>query len=115
MNPMHDAKDTRDAITKGMQMTLLAGFLGWMMDGYEQALFPTLAGPALKSMVPADVATLGVKAIKTIADGGAAPTNTSANGQFFDTGVTLCTDDPQTTVTAAPQKDAQYCIENAWG
>lgn len=60
---MHDAKDTRDAITKGMQMTLLAGFLGWMMDGYEQALFPTLAGPALKSMVPADIATLGTKAI----------------------------------------------------
>ena len=50
---MHDAKDTRDAITKGMQMTLLAGFLGWMMDGYEQALFPTLAKPALESMVPA--------------------------------------------------------------
>jgi MFS family permease len=53
MNPMHDAKDTRDAITKGMQMTLLAGFLGWMMDGYEQALFPTLARPALISMAPA--------------------------------------------------------------
>ena len=60
---MHDAKDTRDAITKGMQMTLLAGFLGWMMDGYEQALFPTLAGPALKSMVPPETAALGVKAI----------------------------------------------------
>jgi hypothetical protein len=41
--------DTRSqAINRGMQMTLLAGFLGWMMDGYEQALFPTLAGPALK-------------------------------------------------------------------
>ena len=52
---MHDAKDTRDAITKGMQMTLLAGFLGWMMDGYEQALFPTLARPALISMAPAGV------------------------------------------------------------
>jgi MFS family permease len=63
MNPMHDSKDTREAITKGMQMTLLAGFLGWMMDGYEQALFPTLAGPALKSMVPADIAALGAKAI----------------------------------------------------
>ncbi|MFM8549705.1 MAG: hypothetical protein ACKOBS_03390, partial [Verrucomicrobiota bacterium] len=60
---MHDAPDTRDAITKGMQMTLLAGFLGWMMDGYEQALFPPLAGPALKSMVPADIAALGVKAL----------------------------------------------------
>ncbi|NBV48627.1 MAG: MFS transporter, partial [Verrucomicrobia bacterium] len=60
---MHDVKDTRDAITKGMQMTLLAGFLGWMMDGYEQALFPTLAGPALKSMVPSDIAALGAKAV----------------------------------------------------
>ena len=35
---MHEAQDNRAAITKGMQMTLLAGFLGWMMDGYEQAL-----------------------------------------------------------------------------
>ena len=60
---MHDAKDTRDAITKGMQMTLLAGFLGWMMDGYEQALFPTLAAPALKSMVPADVLAVGAGAV----------------------------------------------------
>ncbi len=51
---MHDAKDTRDAVTKGMQMTLLAGFLGWMMDGYEQAIFPLLANPALGSMVSAD-------------------------------------------------------------
>ena len=54
-------------------------------------------------------------AIKTVADGGAPPENTSANGQFFDTGVTLCTDDPQDTVTAAPQESAQYCIDNAWG
>ena len=60
---MHDSKDTREAITKGMQMTLLAGFLGWMMDGYEQALFPTLAGPALRSMVPGEVAASGAKAI----------------------------------------------------
>jgi len=60
---MTHSDGTKDAITKGMQMTLLAGFLGWMMDGYEQALFPTLAGPALKSMVPADIATLGTKAI----------------------------------------------------
>jgi len=51
------------AISRGMRMTLLAGFLGWMMDGYEQALFPTLAGPALKSMVPAAVASQGVPAI----------------------------------------------------
>jgi len=57
--------DTRSqAINRGMQMTLLAGFLGWMMDGYEQALFPTLAGPALKSMVPAAIAAEGAAAIK---------------------------------------------------
>ena len=60
---MKDAIETRDAITKGMQMTLLAGFLGWMMDGYEQALFPTLAGPALKSMAPPEVVALGTKAV----------------------------------------------------
>jgi SHS family sialic acid transporter-like MFS transporter len=52
---MTNSDGTKDAITKGMQMTLLAGFLGWMMDGYEQALFPALAGPALKSMAPAGV------------------------------------------------------------
>ena len=57
------ADDRAQAITRGMQMTLLAGFLGWMMDGYEQALFPTLAGPALRSMVPAEVAASGAKAI----------------------------------------------------
>lgn len=60
---MTTSDGTKDAITKGMQMTLLAGFLGWMMDGYEQALFPTLAGPALKSMVPPDIAALGATAI----------------------------------------------------
>jgi SHS family sialic acid transporter-like MFS transporter len=60
---MRPVEDTRQAITKGMQMTLLAGFLGWMMDGYEQALFPTLAGPALRSMVPAEVAAQGAKAV----------------------------------------------------
>jgi SHS family sialic acid transporter-like MFS transporter len=60
---MTTPQDNRVAITKGMQMTLLAGFLGWMMDGYEQALFPTLAGPALKSMVPAAIAAGGAQAI----------------------------------------------------
>ena len=70
---------------------------------------------ATSQQYPLKMASLGVEAIKTIADGGAPPENTSANGQFFDTGVTLCTDDPQTTVTAAPQESAQYCIDNAWG
>jgi fructose transport system substrate-binding protein len=70
---------------------------------------------ATSQQYPLRMADLGVKAIKTIADGGAAPSNTSANGEFFDTGVTLCTDDPMETVTSAPQESAQYCIDNAWG
>ncbi len=70
---------------------------------------------ATSQQYPLRMASLGVEAIKAIADGGAPPENTSANGQFFDTGVTLCTDDPQDTVTAAPQETAQYCIDNAWG
>ena len=70
---------------------------------------------ATSQQYPLRMASLGVEAIKTIADGGAPPENTSANGQFFDTGVTLCTDDPQETVTAAPQESSQYCIDNAWG
>jgi len=70
---------------------------------------------ATSQQYPLLMAKLGVEAIKTIADGGAAPQNTSADGTFFDTGVALCTDDPQDTVTAAPQKDAQYCIDNALG
>jgi len=65
MKELHSPVSTKDAITRGMQLTLLAGFLGWMMDGYEQALFPTLAGPALKSMVPVEVAALGSKAINS--------------------------------------------------
>ena len=70
---------------------------------------------ATSQQYPLLMAKLGVEAIKTIADGGAPPENTSANGEFFDTGVVLCTDDPMDTVTSAPQESAQYCIDNAWG
>lgn len=70
---------------------------------------------ATSQQYPLRMASLGVQAIFDIAQGGAAPANTSANGQFFDTGVALCTDDPQDTVVAAPQETADYCIENAWG
>lgn len=70
---------------------------------------------ATSQQYPLLMAKLGVEAIKTIADGGAAPQNTSANGEFFDTGVVLCTDDPQSTVTSAPQESSQFCIDNAWG
>ncbi|MDP4689900.1 MAG: substrate-binding domain-containing protein [Candidatus Nanopelagicales bacterium] len=70
---------------------------------------------ATSQQYPLLMASLGVEAIATIANGGAPPQNTSANGQFFDTGVKLCTEDPQDTVTAAEQWTAQQCIDNAWG
>jgi len=70
---------------------------------------------ATSQQYPLRMASLGVEAIKKIADGGDAPANTSADGTFFDTGVALCTEDPQDTVTATDQENAQYCIDNAWG
>jgi len=70
---------------------------------------------ATSQQYPLLMATLGLEAIKVIAEGGAPPENTSADGTFFDTGVALCTDDPMDTVTVAEQKDSQYCIDNAWG
>jgi len=70
---------------------------------------------ATSQQYPLRMASLGVEAIKDIADGGEAPSNTSADGTFFDTGVALCTEDPQDFVTATDQEDAQYCIDNAWG
>jgi fructose transport system substrate-binding protein len=70
---------------------------------------------ATSQQYPLRMASLGVEAINTIAQGGEPPANTSANGEFFDTGVALCTDDPKDTVTAAPQESSDYCIENAWG
>ncbi|MGA0133949.1 MAG: MFS transporter [Opitutales bacterium] len=51
-------------VTRAMQMTLLAGFLGWMMDGFEQGIFPMLASPALNSMVPPEVVGQGAQAAK---------------------------------------------------
>ncbi len=70
---------------------------------------------ATSQQYPLRMASLGLEAIKTIADGGPPPSNTSADGTFFDTGVALCTDDPLDSVTAAPQETSQYCIDNAWG
>ena len=70
---------------------------------------------ATSQQYPLLMASLGVEAIKAIADGGAPPQNTSADGTFFDTGVKLCTETPMDTVTAAEQWTAQQCIDNAWG
>jgi fructose transport system substrate-binding protein len=70
---------------------------------------------ATSQQYPLRMASLGVEAIKEIADGGDPPSNTSADGTFYDTGVALCTDNPMDTVTAASQETSQYCIDNAWG
>ena len=70
---------------------------------------------ATSQQYPLRMASLGVEAINEIVQSGTKPENTSADGTFFDTGVTLCTDDPQDTVTSGPQESAQYCIDNAWG
>ena len=70
---------------------------------------------ATSQQYPLRMASLGVEAIYTIATGGDAPANTSDDGTFFDTGVTLCTDEPMDTVTVAETQDSQYCIDNAWG
>ncbi len=63
MSSSSESDPRSQAISGGMQMTLVAGFLGWMMDGYEQAIFPLLASPALKSMVPVDVLSAGPAAV----------------------------------------------------
>ncbi len=70
---------------------------------------------ATSQQYPLNMASLGVEAINTIATGGPAPENTSADGTFFDTGVTLCTDDPMDTVDVTDQEGSQFCIDNAWG
>ncbi|NNC80518.1 MAG: substrate-binding domain-containing protein [Acidimicrobiales bacterium] len=70
---------------------------------------------ATSQQYPLRMASLGLEAIKEIAEGGAPPENTSADGTFFDTGVALCTDDPMDAVTVASQETSQYCIDNAWG
>ncbi len=70
---------------------------------------------ATSQQYPLRMASLGVEAIFEIATGGAPPENTSDDGTFFDTGVTLCTDEPVDTVTVAPVEGSQYCIDNAWG
>ncbi|TEX51683.1 MAG: hypothetical protein B7C55_04305 [Actinomycetales bacterium mxb001] len=70
---------------------------------------------ATSQQYPLLMAKLGVEAIASIAAGGTPPTPTSANGEFFDTGVKLCTEMPMDTVTAAEQWTAQQCIDNAWG
>lgn len=44
--------DASPALKRGAWMALIAAFLGWMFDGYEIGLFPLIAQPALKDMLP---------------------------------------------------------------
>ncbi len=69
---------------------------------------------ATSQQYPVKMGEYGVKAIYDFANSGTKPTVT-AGKDFFDTGVVLCTNKPQTTVTIAEQKDSQYCLDNAWG
>jgi fructose transport system substrate-binding protein len=57
------------------------------------------------------MADLGVQAIFDIVKTGAKPEN-SPGLDFFNTGVKLITDDPQSGV---PSESTQYGLDNAWG
>ncbi|MFV0443192.1 MAG: MFS transporter [Planctomycetaceae bacterium] len=43
---------------KGQWAALMAAFLGWMFDGFEIGLFPLVAQPALKDMLPGSAESL---------------------------------------------------------
>jgi fructose transport system substrate-binding protein len=87
------------------------------VDGGRAGVEAVKAGQiqATSQQYPLRMASFGVEAIFKLATGGAAPANTSVNGEFFDTGLSLCTDDPMDTVVAATQETTEYCLENAWG
>ena len=69
---------------------------------------------ATSQQYPLKMAELGVQAIYDYASSGKTASVTEGKA-FFDTGVVLCTETPQDTVTVAEQQNAQYCIDNAWG
>ena len=66
---------------------------------------------ATAQQYPVKMAELGVKAIKTIADGGAKPAN-SPGVDFFDTGVALVTDKPVDGLESITSADAEKIC---WG
>ena len=106
-----------DAALKAAGKTVGKGVFVVSADGGLAAAEAVKAGniQATSQPDPMRMGSLGVEAIKAFADGEAPPEKTSANGEFFDTGVTLCTEDPQDTVTSAYQENAQYCIDSARG
>ncbi|MEJ3656134.1 sugar ABC transporter substrate-binding protein [Actinomycetes bacterium KLBMP 9759] len=66
---------------------------------------------ATSQQYPLKMASLGVEAIAKFAKDGTKPT-TTAGKDFFDTGVELITDQPQTGV---PSKDTAFGAANCWG
>ena len=45
------APDPGSKLASGQWLVLIAAFLGWMFDGYEQGLFPVVARPALRDLL----------------------------------------------------------------
>ncbi len=82
------------------------------LSGVEAVQAGTIG--ATSQQYPLKMAELGVQAIYDFATAGTEATVTEGK-DFFDTGVVLCTEDPQDTVTVTEQQNAQYCIDNAWG
>ncbi len=83
------------------------------VDGGRAGVEAVKAGTinATSQQYPLKMASLGVKAIVKIVKDGTKPQN-SPGLDFYNTGVTLITDDPMAGVDS---KDSAYGLENAWG
>ncbi len=66
---------------------------------------------ATSQQYPLKMASLGVEALAKFAKDGTKPTTTEGK-DFFDTGVTLITDEPQSGVDS---QDTAFGLENCWG
>ncbi len=83
------------------------------VDGGRAGVEAVKAGTinATSQQYPLKMASLGVKAIVDIVKDGTKPEN-SPGLDFYNTGVTLITDDPMDGVES---KDSAFGLENAWG
>ena len=83
------------------------------VDGGRAGVEAVKAGTinATSQQYPLKMASLGVKAIVKIVKDGTKPQN-SPGLDFYNTGVTLITDDPMDGVDS---KDSAFGLENAWG
>ena len=51
MTPSTSTANPASTTQKGIGLTLMAAFLGWLLDGFELGLFPVVARPALQDML----------------------------------------------------------------